>query len=561
LRVIALKQLLSKRSEQYLSLHFHSGGDAMESIRAVVSFEPRKIEHGSVLKLVTTSSCGSDQHMVRRRWVALIMGLALQWLCVVYGTFPAWGQTEKAAAEPKRPALQIGSALRFNEDWSTLKGVDLSQTDDFWDRLKFIPLTDDQSVWLSFGGQARGRVEYFNNFQWGASEPEQSAAYLLTRLRLTGDLHVTPYFRLFVEGKSALVPINRKLQGGNSTSFYDQNSLLNGFADIMIPFGEQASVTLRGGRQELLFGSQRLVGPGDFVQNPHTYDGVQTIGRIGGWTVTPFWTQTVIVDKYKINSSTTAQQLFGMYSTAPAHLLPMNLDLYYLGVDNATAAFNGTSGREKRHTLGLRTWGNIGQTNLDFELEGAGQFGTVGSGDIGAGMFTAVLGYTFPVKDVSTFITSSGISTLSPRVYLEFDYASGDKKPGGRVSTFNQLFPNGHAFLGYIDYIGRQNIISPNAGIAMSPIRDLTLSLQQYFFWRASVGDSIYNKSSAIIRATNGTTARYVGAETDLLATYNFTRHLQGYTGYSYFFPGGFIHKTGPHKASNFYYAALQYTF
>jgi len=50
-------------------------------------------------------------------------------------------------------------------------------------------------------------------------------------------------------------------------------------------------------------------------------------------------------------------------------------------------------------------------------------------------------------------------------------------------------------------------------------------------------------------------------AETDLLATYNFTRHLQGYTGYSYFFPGGFIHKSGPHKASNFYYAALQYTF
>ena len=164
-------------------------------------------------------------------------------------------------------------------------------------------------------------------------------------------------------------------------------------------------------------------------------------------------------------------------------------------------------------------------------------------------MFTAVLGYTLPVKE------------LSPRAYLEFDYASGDKKPGGRVSTFNQLFPNGHSYLGYIDYIGRQNIISSSGGISVTPLRDLTLSLQQYFFWRASVSDSIYNKSSAIIRAANGTTARYVGAETDLLATYNFTRHLQGYTGYSYFFPGGFIHESGPHKASNFYYAALQYTF
>jgi hypothetical protein len=55
----------------------------------------------------------------------------------------------------------------------------------------------------------------------------------------------------------------------------------------------------------------------------------------------------VIVDKYNINTSTSARQLFGIYGSAPAHLLPLNLDLYYLGADNTAAAFNGTSGREK----------------------------------------------------------------------------------------------------------------------------------------------------------------------------------------------------------------------
>ena len=135
------------------------------------------------------------------------------------------------------------------------------------------------------------------------------------------------------------------------------------------------------------------------------------------------------------------------------------------------------------------------------------------------------------------------------------------RKPGGGGGTFNQLFPNGHSYLGYIDYIGRQNIISPNAGIAISPIQDLTLTLQQYLFWRASDRDSIYNKSSAVFRAAGTTHARYVGAETDLLATYNFTRHLQGYAGYSFFSSGGFIEKTGRDKNSNFFYAAVQYTF
>src|SRR5437660_2012319 len=175
----------------------------------------------------------------------------------------SWAQAGPPPGEPKRPAYQIGSAGRFNEDWSVLRGVDLGATDDFWDRLKFIPLTKDGSVWLSFGGQAREREEYFRQFLFGNSQPEQSDAYLLSRFRLSADLHVTPYVRVFAEGKSSFA-LDRDLQGGRTTAFVDEFDLLNGFADIMIPLGQQASATLRGAHQELMFGSQRLVGPGDF---------------------------------------------------------------------------------------------------------------------------------------------------------------------------------------------------------------------------------------------------------------------------------------------------------
>ncbi len=486
---------------------------------------------------------------VRRLCLAVVGAVALQSLSLVRGVPPASAQASQAPSEPNRPAYQIGSAGRFNEDWSVLRGVDLGATDDFWDRLKFIPLAPDQSVWLSFGGQARERGEYFRQFLFGSSQPEQSDAYLLSRFRLSADLHVTPYFRVFAEGKSAFA-LDRDLVGGRTTAFVDEFDLLNAFADIMIPLGEQASATLRGGRQELIFGSQRLVGPGDFTQVPRTFDGGTASLRIADWTITPFWTEAVpIVHKYRFNESTSDQKLFGIFSTGPLHLLPVNLDLYWLDADNATAAFNGTTGRERRHTLGGRTWGKIGSTGLDFEVEGAAQFGTVGGRDIAASMATANVGYTLPV------------ARLSPRIYLEFDYASGDKRPGGGVGTFNQLYPNGHSYLGYIDYIGRQNIISPSAGLTMTPIHDLTLSLQQYFFWRASDRDAVYNKAGGVLRPGIVTTARYVGAEVDLLATYNFTRHLLGYAGYSHFSTGEFIRKTGPDKNSDFLYAAMQYTF
>jgi hypothetical protein len=247
--------------------------------------------------------------------------------------------------------------------------------------------------------------------------------------------------------------------------------------------------------------------------------------------------------------TTSGQQLFGIYSTGPAPLLPVDLDLYWLGIDNPTATFNGTSGRELRQTLGVRTWGPIGRTGLDFEIEAAGQFGTLGKDSIGAGMATGILDYTVPFP------------LLSPRVYLEFDYASRDGRPGGNVGTLNQLYPSNHMFLGLIDYIGRQNIVSPSAGLNMSPLRGLTLSLQQYFFWRASARDALYDNSGDALRPGTGTRATYVGAEIDLFATYAFTRHLLGYAGYSRFFAGDFIKRTDPSQDSDVFYGALQYTF
>ena len=256
-----------------------------------------------------------------------------------------------------------------------------------------------------------------------------------------------------------------------------------------------------------------------------------------------------IIHKYRFNESTSDQQLFGIFSSGPLYLLPVNLDLYWLGVNNARVTFNGTSGREQRQTLGGRVWGNIGKTGLDFEVEGAAQFGTVGDADIAAWMITSVLGYTLPAPP------------LSPRVYLEFDYASGDSTPGGDVGTFNQLYPNAHSFLGYIDYVGRQNVLSASGGLRLTPVRDLILSLQQYVFWRASDRDALYNKAGAVFRPGTGTTARYIGAEIDLLATYNFTYHVQFYAGSSHFFTGEFLRKTGPSEDSDFFYAAAQYTF
>ena len=131
-----------------------------------------------------------------------------------------------------------------------------------------------------------------------------------------------------------------------------------------------------------------------------------------------------------------------------------------------TANFNGTSGREKRHSSRTAYLGQDGETRI----------GILSWRERGRCRHCGTRGYQRWDVHSCPRLHLAGRKDLSPRAYLEFDYASGDKKPGGNVGTFNQLFPNGHSYLGYIDYIGRQNIISSSAGISVTPLRDLTLS-------------------------------------------------------------------------------------
>ena len=103
----------------------------MEANRADDCGKSRKCDADIVFDRVTRRG---NKHGARRRYRAVIISVAFQAL-LVYGALSGWAQSEKPAGEVKRPALQIGSALRFNEDWSSLEGVDTSRTDDFWDRL------------------------------------------------------------------------------------------------------------------------------------------------------------------------------------------------------------------------------------------------------------------------------------------------------------------------------------------------------------------------------------------------------------------------------------------
>ncbi len=154
---------------------------------------------------------------------------------------------QSTPAKTKKPPATFQN-IRFEEVWT-------SDSND--SSLKYIPLNDSGTSFLSLGGQIRIRGESWNNFGF-LDAPGRSDTFGLLRIRLHADFYLGPHVRFFVEGKSAQSS-GRDLPGGNRTLDIDTIDIQNLIVDLKAPISSDGSVFFRLGRQELQFGKQRLV--------------------------------------------------------------------------------------------------------------------------------------------------------------------------------------------------------------------------------------------------------------------------------------------------------------
>src|SRR5262245_14018815 len=122
-------------------------------------------------------------------WTAAArIGLAVAAIVSFASVAEAQAPTQPDRDSFTRPSYQV---LRFNEDWSVLARKPADAPPDSFDPVKYMPLDDDEDIWLSLGGGARTRLEGWNNFNFGAPPSERhDDTFLLTRTLFHGDLHV-----------------------------------------------------------------------------------------------------------------------------------------------------------------------------------------------------------------------------------------------------------------------------------------------------------------------------------------------------------------------------------
>lgn len=453
------------------------------------------------------------------------------------------GQIPAPSATPPQPAPPTYKQLRYEEDWSALH--DESRRLDWSDELKYIRLGSREGWYVSIGGEARPYYERYRNEDWG-SEPQDESGYLLQRYMLHADFHLGRRVRFFGQLKSGIESGRR---GGPRRPDEDKLDIHQAFADVRWDFSDNRSLLLRAGRQEMSFGSSRIIG---FREGPNvrqSFDGARATLRAGEWRVDGFATKPVETDTgFFDDAPTTSQTLWGVYAVRPLPLVPkVNVDLYYIGYDRKRARFDQGTAREIRHSVGTRLWGRA--AGWDYNTELIYQRGKFGQGDIRAWTTALDTGYTFRR------------ARFSPRVGLRANVTSGDDDPHDPdLQTFNPLFPRG-------DYFGQLVSVGPLNHRDLHPTLDLvfgrgvSLTADWVFYWRDSTRDGVYGVSGNLLRAGSGSRARFIGHQPGVEVRWEMDRHTTFTINYAGFSTGRYLRQTPPGNNTGYFAAWVTYNF
>ena len=395
----------------------------------------------------------------------------------------------------------------------------------------------------------RERYEFFHNPEYGEGPADSRGNndYLLQRYLFHGDLHLGPHVRLFGQLMTTL----EDGRIGGPRPEIDQNvfDAHQGFVDLIAPLGEKDSLTARLGRQELEYGSGRLVSARGPPNNRRSFDAARLLLRSGDWAVDGFWGKPVrnwfdvFDDDRNPNKS-----LWGVYAVRPLPALPDgHADLYYLGFENKRGVFDQGIAYELRHTLGTRLWGQPKPWEYNFEF--LWQFGRFGSGTIQAWAVASNTYYNFSQLP------------LKPRVGLTADITSGNRNLNtANLQTYNPLFPTA-AYFNLGDLGGPSNFIHLHPSLDLHLSEKLKTTFDWGFFWRTSVDDALYSISTFPIRSSRVSRERYSGSAPAVTVVWDPTRHVSVLASYVHAFPGPFFKADPPGKAVDFFTTWVTYKF
>ena len=401
--------------------------------------------------------------------------------------------------------------------------------------------------WLTLAGEFRFR---FENRQGLGYREDSDDGYGLTRTRLEVGIRPASWLSFGIQGQDSRAPGIR--QGlANSGAVRDPIDLRQAYAEIG---ASRSPASLKVGRQALIYGDSRLVGAPNWSNTSRVFDAVKLQLRGSGARLDLFSGSVVRNDpNRRLNRSVEGEYLHGLYGSLENAIPGSTLEPYLLWQTKSSVVnqLNAHGDLDlDRYTLGFRAWGK-GLGPWDYNAALARQWGQAAGADIQAWAYYGELGYSIEAR-------------LNPRLYVHYNYGSGDKDPDdGRIEGFVDLYPTTAFLYGRANRVGWRNHKDLRLGSEFKPHSKLTLLLEFHSFWLASKTDALYSPAGRVSVAPppGGARDAKVGNEVDAVFTVPITDNFSLGGGVGHLLPGPFLKANTPGQAHTYSYLFTSYKF
>ncbi len=405
--------------------------------------------------------------------------------------------------------------------------------------------------------QVRYRMEYKDDFDLKDGLVDKDV-YSLVRTRFSLDYTPVKQIELFGQIQDSRAEDMKYYAESTVVHFIDFRQLYASLNDIIDVQGGMPHSKFIFGRQSFNFGNGRLVGDPDWSNVGQTFDA----GRINLSWSDPALKLDVFAGNLTASKSpreaneffdrSTKDTLSGYYASWAVDKKLTAEHYLYNRKTNKNVSFGPSgAGELDEYTIGGRVFAKE-LHGFDYELEMAGQWGDFNDKNIAAFMGTAIVGHTFN-------------ASWKPRVFGEYNYASGDSDPtDGTRRTFDNLYPANHAYYGYMDLAGLQNLNNYRLGASVNPTDKIKLTVDNHFIYLDTAKDSWYSASRAASRtaaAGSSGLSSFVGSELDLWGSYKLCAYANLAVGYSHFTAGKFLEQTGANDDADFFYVQTTLNF
>ncbi|KPF77782.1 hypothetical protein IP88_05515 [alpha proteobacterium AAP81b] len=339
------------------------------------------------------------------------------------------------------------------------------------------------------------------------------AEYDFGGVRLGGEIRDA---RVYLEGD------NTPLSTNEVNTFEPVQAYLA--ADLGDRLGQGSKASVQAGRMIITLGSGRLVTSEEFRNTANGYTGVRAdwLTR-SGIATTLFWSMPQVRlpstraaigrNGFALDRESPDLMLYGGLVTTPLRFAWGSADIGYFRLFERDGPALPTLDR-RLHTFDVRLFRDPAAGRLDWEFEGAWQFGTISNStqrgsftrDVQAYFYHLELGYTWP-------------GGWAPRLSAEFDYATGTRATGS-YGRFDTLFGGRRVDFspsGIYNEINRANIASPGLHLEVTPNKRLDGMFEARLLLVPERSDSF---ATTNVRDLSGRSGNYAGEQFDFRLRY-----------------------------------------